>query len=1018
MELTLTVAPEATPGTLLAESSIPVNAMVEPAELSVVILPREFALVFETPSGEPLVTMARVLAGGSTRVGVALRPPGMLGPGERVVVSLTANTVTTAPFELTLTSVVVEEGSDYRCGIRRYVYVGDGEGGSARCWSGDDEGFGQAGGFDLAGGGGGRAAVPPVVSGRDGRFDLDGAGYRGCDSTSLRVRLSGVESPLGPSLLGEGETLTAELAYIGGTGVSVSPQAEFGAGNQEVVVSLSAMLDATPGTLTAMVGAAVNAMVEPAKLPVVILPRAFALVFAPPEVGIVPGGEETVELNLPEASLLPSDAVVTVELSLPPDISTVTLVTPATLTFDASTSSREVTLMASPDVGVGHVELLAMAAPGHGLDNAWFVDAVLPVNVVDMVAFKWVFHSVESRTELSEVVVVAGATTQFLVSLEGEQSERLAPGEQVEAVLTALVGIAVSPSTLVVSAGAMALPVTLSANIDTLTGGDLQLRLTRTTPATLSRDATVRETATLSVRVVREVKLVFEAPAFSREASPGVAIPDGTVDPSVRSMIEVMEPTTVGSLAVTVSITHERSTDLLITLVSPGGEEVILYNRAVGDGVDGLRATYTSREHAGLASLVDTQAQGEWVLTVGDYVIGGVGRLDRWGLAIDDGSGGPLAEMRVLAGGTTWAVVSLENPMLLSAGEEVGITLIPLPLTFNPSTLTLTVSTPRMLVAIGASHNVEALSGELTVSGQVLSSGAGVEVENTAVVPAALSVTVERRRFRLSLLGLSDMVVTYEVTPGLAIPEPDEMRRIQSVRSMISVAEGIAVGSLAVTVSITHERSTDLLITLVSPGGEGVILHNRAVGDSADGLRATYTSREHVGLASLVGTQAQGEWVLTVGDYDHLHGGTLDKWELAIAPLVDDVQVVAGGSTPVLVRVLPVETPLGTPRLFPGETLAVAFEYDGLGVTLSPVMLAAESVPLKELTLTAALDATGGILRAEGSGLVNAMVRSASTPVEILLRRIRLTFETARVQPRGFSGCHDSGRLPIGSVGE
>ena len=56
------------------------------------------------------------------------------------------------------------------------------------------------------------------------------------------------------------------------------------------------------------------------------------------------------------------------------------------------------------------------------------------------------------------------------------------------------------------------------------------------------------------------------------------------------------------------------------------------------------------------------------------------------------------------------------------------------------------------------------------------------------------------------------------------------------------------------------------MVTLISPEGREVILHDREGGLFAtDDLRTTYTSREDTGLTSLIGAQAQGDWVLTAG---------------------------------------------------------------------------------------------------------------------------------------------------------
>ena len=104
VDVTLTVSVQATDGVLSAFVSplaLP-NAVVEVVPLEVRIVQRLLTLVFKTSEGRALEA-ARVLAGGSTRVAVALQKPEQLLPGEEVQVTLSAMVVTTDVPGLTLT---------------------------------------------------------------------------------------------------------------------------------------------------------------------------------------------------------------------------------------------------------------------------------------------------------------------------------------------------------------------------------------------------------------------------------------------------------------------------------------------------------------------------------------------------------------------------------------------------------------------------------------------------------------------------------------------------------------------------------------------------------------------------------------------------------------------------------------------------------------------------------------------------------------------------------------------------
>ena len=238
--------------------------------------------------------------------------------------------------------------------------------------------------------------------------------------------------------------------------------------------------------------------------------------------------------------------------------------------------------------------------------------------------------------------------------------------------------------------------------------------------------------------------------------------------------------------------------------------------------------------------------------------------------------GAPLEiTARVLAGGTTEVVVALENPELLEMGEVVrGLSLDGdrgCRSVFTDADGGLMASTT---FTIEARHDADPPEGMVLASGRVVS-GEG-RVAYTRVVSTTLSVEIAPRHFRLSLSYRS---FSRTERPNKEIPDGTDM---QSVRSIITVEDEITIESLAVRVEIRHSHIGDLRVFLVSPEGAMVALHDEE-GSSADNIFETYTSLDHAGLAALVGESAQGEWTLTVGDYNLADIGTLEAWSLEIS---------------------------------------------------------------------------------------------------------------------------------------
>ncbi len=115
------------------------------------------------------------------------------------------------------------------------------------------------------------------------------------------------------------------------------------------------------------------------------------------------------------------------------------------------------------------------------------------------------------------------------------------------------------------------------------------------------------------------------------------------------------------------------------------------------------------------------------------------------------------------------------------------------------------------------------------------------------------------------------------VSPGLAITDN------ATVTSTMNVTQSGIIGSLRVSVNITHTYQGDLTVTLRSPAGTSVVLHNRT-GGSTDNIIGWYPSPlvPAGNLNSLLGQNMQGTWTMTVNDGAGGDVGTFVQWCLQV----------------------------------------------------------------------------------------------------------------------------------------
>ena len=1222
--LTIGAATTSTSGTLTAQADAAgvMNAVVEPATLAVEILPRRFALRFETPEGTALET-ARVTAGSTTEVAVALTGAGALEPGEAVPVMLTAEGV-----DVSTNAVVLSMATP---GAVLAIAA------AANAMSGTLTAKADVAGVM-------NAVVEPATLAVEIlprrfalRFETPAGAALGTArvvagrTTEVAVVLTGAEAlALGETMP---VTLTAETLSV------VPPMVTLTEATPRAALRIDATANAMSGTLMAEADAAgvMNVVVEPATLAVEVLPRRFALRFETPEgtaletARVTAGSTTEVTVALENAEALESGETVSVTLTaegvdvgVVPPVVTLTEATPrAALRIAAATDVESLSgtvaavgevvsgdaVVARTNVGMAslpvEVVVRRFRLSVSGLSGAAFSRVVSPAALI-LSQFGMVRNtiSVEEDITVESLVVTVSISHEFishlritlispegtevvlhdrtgddtddvrqvytsagnagLASLAGESARgewvlamsddemywhgtleswglyvnpspggdlrvvagsaapvamveltgvatpfgesRLAPGERLTVGFGYDgTGVDVAPVTLVlvasssVTVAGLVAAAGLTASVDARSGA---LRAEGSGLVNAVVEA-VPSSVTVVDRQFHLSLLNLSGAAFAREETPAVGIPDGVPEQSVRSTISVEEDITIESLAVTVSITHSFLSNLWVTLIPPGGQETVLHRGGL-IGVADLRQVYTMENNGGLASLARENARGDWVLTVGDYFFSNdEGRLESWGLYVNPSStvvrvvaggsatvlvelagvetpfgrarlspretlgvdfeyegqgvtvssaelsgvmpliavpltaaanatsgtltaqadtagvtnavvrpatlavevlpparefvlsfatpsGDVLETARVVAGSTTEVAVVLENPRLLEPGESVRVTLTAETVSVAPSVVTLTEATPRAALRVAAATDVESLSGTVAAAGEVVSGDA--VVAHTGVGMASLPVEVVVRRFRLSVSGLSGAAFSRVVSPAALI-----LSQFGMVRNTISVEEDITVESLVVTVSISHEFISHLRITLISPEGTEVVLHDRT-GDDTDDVRQVYTSAGNAGLASLAGESARGEWVLAMSDDEMYWHGTLESWGLYVNPSPGgDLRVVAGSAAPVaMVELTGVATPFGESRLAPGERLTVGFGYDGTGVDVAPVTLvASSSVTVAGLVaaagLTASVDARSGALRTEGSGLANAVVEAVPSSVTVVDRQFHLS---------------------------
>ena len=381
-------------------------------------------------------------------------------------------------------------------------------------------------------------------------------------------------------------------------------------------------------------------------------------------------------------------------------------------------------------------------------------------------------------------------------------------------------------------------------------------------------------------------------------------IQDNTSSLDTGSYASLFPPGTLSAISVYAGIDHPSQGDLVILLIAPDGTHAVLHNRMGGD-TPYARPTYDTATHPNLASFTGMDADGKWVLLVGDYSAGRTGIFSELEIAITySGCPPDLAPRGIASAYDAYPDLSIPDDTdsqdrssvitVADVGTLSGITVYANITHTYRGDVKVVLTSPDGEQAVlhnrsgGDMDNVwiktnDDENGNLasfvgsSITGDWALSVGDYSANHTGTLHEwGITVSYEN----LSSYGLVTGHPGYSVTvsPSLGIPDDTDS---QDRSSMITVADTGTLTGIVVYVDITHTYRGDVKVVLTSPDGEQAVLHNRSGGDMDNILVKTH-SGESEDLASFAGSGITGDWTLSVGDYSGGDIGTLEQWGMVL----------------------------------------------------------------------------------------------------------------------------------------
>lgn len=146
-----------------------------------------------------------------------------------------------------------------------------------------------------------------------------------------------------------------------------------------------------------------------------------------------------------------------------------------------------------------------------------------------------------------------------------------------------------------------------------------------------------------------------------------------------------------------------------------------------------------------------------------------------------------------------------------------------------------------------------------------------------SIVDLAAADSGVLNRWEVEITGRRDAVLELSEAPGVVIPDNNPA----GIERTLNANGAGNVDSVEVAVDITHTFIRDLQVSLVSPQGTSVPLHQRTGGD-ADNIIKTFSSVTTPLMQTLRGQPVQGAWRLQIADLEAADIGKLNRWSLKI----------------------------------------------------------------------------------------------------------------------------------------
>jgi subtilisin-like proprotein convertase family protein len=153
-------------------------------------------------------------------------------------------------------------------------------------------------------------------------------------------------------------------------------------------------------------------------------------------------------------------------------------------------------------------------------------------------------------------------------------------------------------------------------------------------------DEVSADTGTLDGWEISAYPAASDAPAPTPEratgtSTPGLEIPDADAFTGLTDRIELGGYGTADRIAVSVAISHDVSSDLLVELRSPLGRTVVLSDAEAALGPAIRLELDSSQPGSPLAALVGEPLAGPWQVRVYDRVAVDLGTLDSWEITVN-----------------------------------------------------------------------------------------------------------------------------------------------------------------------------------------------------------------------------------------------------------------------------------------------------------------------------------------------------------------------------------------------